>query len=76
MENRIEFIKINFNPGFQVIFVLYFCKNIYIYENTFEKNNHIDHLRNSRVSLKLLKVRTEFGRKSFNFMAFRVPRII
>jgi hypothetical protein len=35
----------------------------------FVKNNHGHHTRNNHNSVKLLKVRTEFGRKSFNFMA-------
>ena len=40
-----------------------------IYEKVFERMEHAHDTRNNHVSVKLSKIRTEFGRKSFNFLA-------
>ena len=39
------------------------------YKNAFERNGHMQNTRNNHVDVKLPKMKTEFGRKSFNFMA-------
>ena len=40
-----------------------------IFSNFFTLNNHIHHTRGNRTSLKLPKVKTESGRRSFKFQA-------
>ena len=41
-----------------------------IYE-VFERMEHVHNTRNNHVSVKLPKIRTEFGRKSFNVLAVK-----
>ena len=39
-----------------------------VFQNYFERLNHLHNIRNNNLSLKLPKVRTEFGRKGFYFL--------
>ncbi len=77
MKNRIEFIKNNFNPIFKLYLYYTFVRTL-IFMRTLlkKKQSYRSFKKQPCVFQTIIKVRTEFARKSFNFMAFRVPRII